>query len=71
MNPTVDEHRKRHLAGEFVFGLAAPALAEFVLNRVTPLSGAGGLKERHTTAASEAKEFGKETERGETFKKEE
>jgi len=34
---TVDEHRKRHLAGEIVFNLAAPAAVEFVLNRFAPL----------------------------------
>ncbi|OSO97066.1 hypothetical protein B9H04_13500, partial [Halorubrum ezzemoulense DSM 17463] len=31
----VDEHRERYLAGEFVFDLAAPASAEFVLDRFT------------------------------------
>ena len=33
----VDEHGKRHLAGEVVFDLAAPALVEFVLNGLAPL----------------------------------
>ncbi len=33
----VDEHGKGHLASEIVFDLAAPAPAEFVLNRLAPL----------------------------------
>jgi len=33
----VDEYRERHFAGEIVFDLAAPAVAEFVLNRLAPL----------------------------------
>jgi len=33
----IDEHRKRHLPGEFVLNFTAPPSVEFVLDRLAPL----------------------------------